>query len=240
MSQNPRMPAPTLSTHVASLFTGRVRPMPGDGRSTGICKQRVEGPLRVAFEGLEGDQQADRRLHGGPEKALHQFPIANYARLAGAFPDLAPAFVAGAIGENLSTPALDESQVCVGDVFALGTARVQLSQPRRPCWKIDARFGHEGIAAFVETQALAGWYYRVLEPGTVRVGDELALLDRTPDALTLQQFNSLARLHRPQAVDLMRAANLPGLTVDWAERFRARALWLHHNTPARGPLADDP
>lgn len=234
------MSVPALSTRIAALYTGRVQLMPGDSRTTGIFKHPVTGSLQVSVEGLAGDQQADRRVHGGPEKALHHFPVAHYARLADRFPEFAPAFVPGTLGENLSTPALDESNVCIGDVFALGGARVQLNQPRRPCWKIDARFGLEGIAAFVEAQGLAGWYYRVLEPGRVQAGDEQRLLDRAHEALTLQQFNALARVHRPHVSDLLRAANLRGLEAGWAERFRARALWLHRNGIAPSLLADDP
>lgn len=232
MSQNGRMSAPALSTSITAIYTGRVQRMPGDSRTTGIFKQPVAGPLQVGIEGLAGDQQADRRVHGGPEKALHHYPVGNYRRLAERFPDLAALFVPGAIGENLTTPLLDESDVFIGDVYALGSARIQLNQPRRPCWKIDARFGREGIAAFVEAQGIAGWYYRVLEPGTVRAGDELRLLDRDAGSMSLRQFHARVREHRPTVQNLMRAADLPGLEASWSERLRARALWLHHNAPA--------
>lgn len=233
------MSAPTLSTPITAIYIGRVQLMPGDSRTTGIFKHAVTGPLQVGIEGLEGDQQADRRVHGGPGKALHHFPVANYRRLADRFPDLAAAFVPGALGENITTPDLDEGDVFIGDTFAFGSARIQLSQPRRPCWKIDARFGLEGIALFVEAQGLAGWYYRVLEPGTVRSGDELKLLDRHPESLSLREFHALAHAHRPMVAELMRLAHLAGLEPSWAERFRARALWLHHNAPADGARTNE-
>ncbi|TDU28680.1 MOSC domain-containing protein YiiM [Panacagrimonas perspica] len=233
------MSAPTLSTPITAIYTGRVQLMPGDSRTTGIFKHAVTGPLQVGVEGLEGDQQADRRVHGGPEKALHHFPVANYRRLADRFPDLAAAFVPGALGENITTPDLDEGDVFIGDTFAFGSARIQLSQPRRPCWKIDARFGLEGIALFIEAHGLAGWYYRVLEPGTVRSGDELKLLDRHPESLSLREFHVLAHAHRPTVAELMRLAHLAGLEPSWAERFRARALWLHHNAPADGARTNE-
>lgn len=229
------MGTPLLATRIDALYTGRVQLMPGDSRSTGIFKHPVAGPLQLSLEGLEGDEQADRRVHGGPGKALHHYAVGNYARLAQRYPELAAAFVPGALGENLSTPGLDESTVCIGDVFALGSARVQLNQPRRPCWKIDARFGRQGIAAFVEAQGLTGWYYRVLEPGRVAVGDDMVLLERAPGAPTLQRFHALVHAHRPRPADLLEIADLPALDAAWAERLRARALWLHHN----GLLAEE-
>ncbi|MGQ0698034.1 MAG: MOSC domain-containing protein [Panacagrimonas sp.] len=225
--------APTfIVRRIDGLYAGQVQPMPDDGRPTGIFKRLVEGSVRIRPEGLEGDAQGDRRVHGGIEKAVHQFAVSNYARLAEQFPERAQAFVPGAIGENLSTADLDESSVCIGDVFALGTARIQLNQPRTPCWKIDARFGLEGITAFVAKQGIAGWYYRVLEPGTVEIGDELRLLDRSAETLTLRQLHQLARTHRPPLDELLRAAKLPGLAPTWAEKFQARARWLRQNTPA--------
>lgn len=229
-------PLPSLVRRIDGLYACQVQPMPDDGRPTGIFKRQVEGPVRVEREGLEGDAQGDRRVHGGIEKAVHQFAVSNYARLAEQFPERAQAFVPGAIGENLSTADLDESSVCIGDVFALGTARIQLSQPRTPCWKIDARFGLEGITAFVASQGIAGWYYRAIEAGAVQLGDNLHLLDRTPASMTVQQFNELVRAHRPLVDDLLRAANLIGLSPAWADKVRARAHWLRDNSLARSPL----
>ncbi|WP_420467347.1 MOSC domain-containing protein [Panacagrimonas sp.] len=223
---------------VSAVYVGRVQALPGDGRPTAIFKQAVHGPARLTVIGLDGDAQGDPRVHGGPDKALHQFPVANYARLARAFPDLAAQFVPGAMGENLSTEHADQSNVCIGDVYALGSAQVQLCQPRRPCWKIDARFAVEGICAWVDASGLTGWYYRVLQAGQVQAGDRLRLLQRHPEAPTVEQFLNLMRAHRPQVAELLRIAALPGLNATWAERLRTRARWLHDNSVADSPPAD--
>lgn len=224
---------------ITGLFTGRVRTLPGDSRSSAIFKQRVDGPLRLTRNGLEGDEQADSRVHGGPDKALHHYPAAHYHVLRAQFDDLAAALVAGSIGENLSTEAFDDQDACMGDVYALGGARVQLCQPRVPCWKIDARYGQEGIAAFIERRGLTGWYYRVLDEGTVQAGDSLQLLERAPLALTVRAFNDLWRAHRPHVSDLLAAAQQPAVPPHWAEKLRARARWLHDATVARSPLPDE-
>jgi MOSC domain-containing protein YiiM len=218
-----------MNSAIIGLYAGQVRPMPGDGRPTGIFKQMLEGPARIGWEGLEADTQADRHNHGGPEKALHHFPLENHRRLAQSFPELAAHFVSGAIGENISTEGLDESGVCIGDVYALGSARIQLSQPRSPCWKIDAKFGREGITRHIAEQGIAGWYYRVLATGEVRLGDELKLLERNDAGVTLAEFHRVMRTHRPEREALQRLADIPGLNPEWRRRLLGRVTWLEQN-----------
>jgi MOSC domain-containing protein YiiM len=220
---------PGISLPLLGLYAGAVRAMPGDGRPTAIFKEAVRGRMRIGREGLEGDAQADRRVHGGPEKALHHFPLENHRRLAAQFPELAPRFVSGAIGENLSTEGCDEAAVCIGDVYALGTARIQLNQPRSPCWKIDAKFGREGITRHIAEQGIAGWYYRVLAPGEAGAGDTLVLLERNADALSLRELHNLVRAHRPPREALQRAADLPGLNQGWRAKLLGRIDWLDRN-----------
>ncbi|MBV8062743.1 MAG: MOSC domain-containing protein [Nevskia sp.] len=221
----------SLSTTLLGLYAGQVRPMPGDGRPTAIFKQPVGGRMRLGWDGLEGDVQADRRVHGGLEKALHHFPLENHRRLALRFPELAAQFVSGAIGENLSTEGCDEDTVCVGDVYALGSARIQLCQPRSPCWKIDAKFGREGITKHIAEQGMAGWYYRVLAPGEVQAGDAFTLLERGATPLSLRVLHGLASEHRPQLEALRRAADTPGLSASWRNKLLGRADWLERNKP---------
>ncbi|AXQ30844.1 MOSC domain-containing protein [Solimonas sp. K1W22B-7] len=211
---------------VSHVFAGSVRPMPGDGRPTGIFKDPVAGPVDIGPEGLLSDAQADRRVHGGPEKAVHHFPLENHRRLAARFPEQAAGFVAGGLGENLSTEGADESGVCIGDVWAFGTARLQLSQPRSPCWKIDARHGLEGIALWIAGQGIAGWYYRVLEPGRARAGDALRLLQRNADAISLREFWDTQAEHRPAPEALRRLAATPGLNPNWVGKLQRRADYL--------------
>src|SRR6185369_17782904 len=158
-----------------SLFIGGIRALPESGRPSGIYKQAVSQALSIVIEGLVGDQQADRRVHGGPEKAVHLYPARHYARLAARFPEAAGQLLPGSMGENISTPDLDEGDVGIGDIWRLGSARLQVCQPRSPCWKIDERFASEGVAAFIAEERLTGWYWRVLTPGQVAPGDLLFL-----------------------------------------------------------------
>lgn len=221
-----------LSTVVLGLYAGQIRPMPGDGRPTAIFKLPVTERMRIGWEGLEADAQADRRVHGGTEKALHHFPLENHRRLAAQFPEQAAQFVSGGIGENISTEGCDEDTVCIGDVYALGTARIQLNQPRSPCWKIDAKFGREGITRHIAEQGMAGWYYRVLAPGEVQPGDAFTLLERNAEPLSLRALHQLAHAHRPGAEALRRAAETPGLNVSWRNKLLGRIDWLERNGAA--------
>ncbi|OHC70039.1 MAG: hypothetical protein A3H93_00875 [Rhodocyclales bacterium RIFCSPLOWO2_02_FULL_63_24] len=219
-----------LITPVAidGLFAGQVAQLAGDSRSSAIVKRAVSGACRLTTEGLAGDAQADRRVHGGTGKALHHYPAEHYARLAAAFPDaqhLAP----GSLGENLSTRGLTEAEVCIGDVFRLGSARIQVSQPRTPCWKIDHRTDCEGVAAFIAEHGLAGWYYRVLAAGELAAGDRLEHIERPADAVTLADFWRVIRAPQPAVDSLLRLAAASGLDANWTGKLRQRAEWLRNN-----------
>ena len=213
-------------TRIGAVYTGGIRPLPPEGHPSGIFKQAVTGPVALGAEGLAGDAQADRRVHGGPWKALHHYAAENYARLAAAFPDKAALFVPGSFGENVSTTGWDEDTVCVGDIFRLGAATVQVSQPRQPCWKLNHKFGEAALMAYVAEQCLAGWYYRVLEGSPIAAGDHFALIERNAEPVTLRHLWFAFRAHRPDAAELARLRDIPGLSPNWVEKLDQRIAWL--------------
>jgi len=211
------------------VFAGRVQPMPGDGRPTAIFKQPLQGEIEITPLGIVGDHQADRKNHGGLEKAVHFYPADRYALLAERFDEVAAAMLPGAMGENLSAAGVDEHDVCIGDVFAFGDARLQICQPRTPCWKIDSRHGMDGMAAFIEQRGIAGWYYRVLVPGHAQVGGALTLEAREPDAISVAAFSALRGETRPDLAVLQRLIDLPALASDWRRRLAKRVAWLREH-----------
>lgn len=218
-----------MSSPEVRLFAGGITRLQPEGEPSGIYKHALAGPVWLGREGLAGDVQADRRVHGGPDKALHHYAAENYARLAAAFPAIAGALLPGSLGENLSTRGWSEAQVCVGDVFRLGAARLQVSQPRSPCWKIESKFATSGLSRHIAEHGLTGWYYRVLEPGRVAAGDDFERIEQAPGALTLASLWRLSREHRPDLDALAAAARAPGLAPEWARRLAERLDWLRRH-----------
>ena len=218
-----------MKSRIDKLLTGRVKLMLSDGEPSGIFKSAVDGPQHLGTNGLEGDEQADLRYHGGPEKALHQYPAEHYALLAQEWPQCASLLGPGVLGENISTRGMTEHDVCIGDVFGMGEARIQLSQPRSPCWKIDRRLKVDGASRFVEAAGVTGWYYRVLDEGRLCAGDEIVLLERPNPWLTLVHYWDTVMAHRPDPVALRQIAAAAGLATDKAQRWLERAAWLEAN-----------
>ena len=218
-----------------SLFIGGISTLPNSGRPTAMFKQLTVGPLELGPEGFIGDEQADRRVHGGPEKAVHLYPAAHYAKLAERFPEAASQLIPGSLGENISCAELDESSVRIGDIYRLGSARLQVCQPRNPCWKIDDRFNADGMAAFIAETNLTGWYWRVVQAGSVPPGAMLELDEAAASALSLAAAMTLWQEHRPQPDDLEKLAATPGIASGWQEKILNRAAWLRqqfHVKPA--------
>ena len=176
---------------VNALLTGKVRAYTRPGSRSGIDKQPVAGPLHIGPLGLTGDEQGDLRVHGGIDKAVHHYPFDHYAawqRDLGALPLLE---TAGAFGENISTTGIDETTVCLGDRFHLGTAVLEISQGRQPCWKLNDRFGIPDIARRVQDSGRSGWYYRVLQPGRTQAGDYLTCIERPHPDWSLARLAAL-------------------------------------------------
>jgi MOSC domain-containing protein YiiM len=117
--------------------------------------------------------------------------------------------------------------VHIGDTFLVGRSVVlQVSQPRRPCWKINHRFGVERLSMFVARERITGWYYRVISPGVIEPGDPMVLVERQTDRFSIDQFWQVQLTHRPSLEDLVELGAIPGLAPEWKGRMSERVKWL--------------
>jgi len=211
------MSAPMVVT-IARLLIGQTRPFGPNGEPSAIDKHPVDQPLWLGQTGFAGDQQGDRRHHGGMEKAVHHYPAEHYAAWRSALPASAHAVLRpGGFGENLSTTGLSEATLCIGDRWRLGEALLEVSQPRKPCWRLNQRFGLPDMARLVQASGRIGWYYRVLQPGMVEPGSMLRLLERPhPDWPVARLLDALYSA-TPERETLTAIAALEVLALSWRE-----------------------
>lgn len=206
---------------IEAIFLGQVTERwPGQPTSA-IGKQPVDGVQEISEFGFTADAQADLTVHGGPQKAIHHYASDHYEHWRATLErqDLQP----GGFGENLATHGLTEKSLAIGDVFRLGSALVQVSQGRQPCWKLNAHTGYEQMAAGFQSTGFTGWYYRVLEPGAVAPGDSLTLVDRPTPEWTVFDVTR-ARLLKQASADAMASmAALETLSPEWRAWFRKMA-----------------
>ena len=222
----------SLGTHlgqVAAVLRGRAVPYTRPGSRSAIAKSPVAGPVRVGTLGLEGDEQGDLRVHGGPDKAVHQYAQEHdplWRAELGALPVLA---TPGAFGENLASTGMTEQHVCLGDQVRVGSVLLEVSQSRQPCWKLNDRFGVPDMARRVQRTGRTGWYYRVLDAGTLQAGDAVTLVARPWPQWSLARVIDVL-YHQPfDAAVLQALAALP-LTPSWRRMVDARL--------ARGAVED--
>jgi len=197
----------SLPIHIATLIevrAGKAMPFAREAMSA-IDKAPIKAPVAVNFMGLTTDEQADRKHHGGPLKAVHQLPTATYDKINNEFNLKVRE---GTLGENLITeavngmPEMTESTVCIGDVFQYGkvenTGSVQLRivQPRRPCYKINDQIGQftkvPNIAAWISKQGIAGWYFEVVREGIIDADLPVYLVERPYPFATLEKLWQLS------------------------------------------------
>ncbi len=187
---------------------------------TSIYKAPVAGPIRLDRENLAGDRQADLRVHGGADKAVCVYVVEHLAdwRREPGLADMEP----GAFGENFSVSGQLESTVCIGDLYRVGSATVQVSQPRGPCWKVARRWGRRDLVRRMVETGRTGWYLRVIEPGVVSAGDRFARLERPYPEWTIQRVNRLSYTAGADLEDLRRLIACPLLAEAWRDGLAGR------------------
>jgi MOSC domain-containing protein YiiM len=207
---------------VLSVNVGQPREVEWKGRRllTAIFKEPVAGSVRVTSTQIEGDRQADLSVHGGPSKAVYAYPAEHYAywREELGREDLAW----GAFGENLTVEGLDERELCVGDAFDVGSARLVVTQARIPCFKLGIRFGDPSMIRRMLESRRPGFYFGVEREGALAAGDAFVAARRDPRRVTVAAA-FLLYLNEVDDLELLeRAIAVPALTPSWRRGFERR------------------
>jgi len=223
-----RRPEGTMQlARIEQLLIGKAVAFTRPGSRSAIAKQPVEGAVAVGVEGLEGDEQGDRRVHGGPYKALHHYPFEHYRNWRDQLGDSPLLQQPGAFGENISTRGLVEADLCLGDLLRCGDVLLQVAQTRQPCWKLNDRFSVADMSLRVQQSGMTGWYYQVLEPGQLQVGQALVLEQRPFPRWPLTRVMDVLYRRTLERDALVELAELP-LVPNWRtlveRRLQANAV----------------
>jgi MOSC domain-containing protein YiiM len=174
-----------------SIQVGRPRQVEwgGDIVTTSIFKTKVTGPVRVHRLDLEGDEQSDLTVHGGPDKAVYLYPSEHYDFWARELNE--PSLPSGAFGENLTTKGLIEQDVNIGDRLRIGSAEFLVTQPRMPCFKLQIRFNRGDMVKRFAQSRRSGFYLRVLQEGVLEAGDAITFLSRDEAGVSVADIVNL-------------------------------------------------
>lgn len=194
---------------------------PHDRRwTTAFFKSPIAGPVFVGRTNIAGDAQADLEHHGGADKAVLAYAAGHYELWRD---ELArPELCFGGFGENLTIAGLTEESVCIGDVWLLGEAHFQVSQPRQPCWKLARRWRTKELAALVIANGRSGWYLRVLREGMIDAGQPLTLIERPHAEWSVARANQVMHQRPSDRAMASELAALPELSSAWRHGLQVR------------------
>jgi MOSC domain-containing protein YiiM len=207
-----------MAINLHSVQVGRVAPLGPDGVPSGFVKHATLQRVEVRGLGLAGDEQADLTVHGGPEKAVYGYAMRHYPVWRTEYPEHGETLVPGAFGENLTIDGLAEDDICVGDVHRIGSAVLQVCQPRQPCFKFALHFNDNRLPKAMVKSGRSGWYYRVLEPGALGAGDELQLVDRPQPEFRFSRLVSIINRDQATAEEIAALATMPEV-ASWLRKL---------------------
>lgn len=189
---------------------------------TSFFREPSQQPRWLYTTHLEGNQQADTKHHGQPTQVVLLYAMAHYPLWQAELnlPEIGP----GGFGENFTLDDLSEETACIGDVYALGEARIQVTEPRYPCWKIERRWGLAGLTARVAESGRTGWYSRVLQEGLLEPGMPLLLVERPYPQWTIALINDVVHRRNRDSEQARQLAACPALRRFWAELIVKRAI----------------
>jgi MOSC domain-containing protein YiiM len=198
----------------------------GDPVATGIFKEPVQGSVMLRTLNLDGDRQADLSVHGGVTKAVYAYPSEHYEFWKKELPDVKLPY--GMFGENFTTEGMLEAAVHVGDRFRVGDAELMVTEPRLPCYKLGIKFGRSDmIKKFLQSRR-TGFYFAVLKEGAVKARDEIELLSRDGNQISIADITRLYAFEKDDLETLRRAVKLAALSESWREYFQKQIQKLEH------------
>ncbi len=205
---------------LVSVNVGLPREAIWKGRTvtTGIFKEPIESRVMVRRLNLDGDRQADLSVHGGRDKAVYGYPAEHYDYWRHELPSMKLPW--GMFGENLTTEGLLEEVVNIGDRFRIGSSVLMVTQPRMPCYKLQVRFGRDDIVKRFLRSGRPGFYFSVLEEGQVSVGDEIEVLNRDENNVTVADITRLYVSENDNLDMLNRAVQVEALPESWRGYFQ--------------------
>jgi MOSC domain-containing protein YiiM len=217
-----------IGARLISIQVGQPRQLGVDGSpdpfetpwTTGIFKLPVADAVYVGASGIEGDGQADLSVHGGPDKAVCVYCGDHYQDWTRS-PGLS-AMGPGAFGENFTLEGVSESAVCIGDIWTAGEVRLQVSQPRQPCWKLARKWRIRDFADRVIKADRTGWYFRVLQAGWLAAGARLALQERTTPEWSVSAANRVMHGRPFDRAASAALARVPTLSASWRATLSKR------------------
>ncbi|QDX92300.1 MOSC domain-containing protein [Brevibacillus laterosporus] len=186
---------------------------------TGICKQPVTGPLYLSKTQLQGDAQADLKYHGGVDKAVCVYAAEHYPYWE---KTLGRSMPVSAFGENLTIEGLLEDEVCIGDIYQIGDAVVQVTQPRQPCHKLAKRYDVNDLAVQVQDTGYTGFYLRVLQEGEISQEDPMTLIEKDPHGVTIAFANQIMHRDKKNKQAIKRILMVEALSASWRLSFTKR------------------
>ncbi len=204
---------------LVSVNVGLPREVTWKGKivTTGIFKAPVDGPVALRRHNLEGDGQADLSVHGGPTKAVYVYPTQHYDYWRGELGDGELPW--GSFGENFTVDGVSEEAVCIGDEFRVGSARVVVTEPRMPCFKLGIRFGRADMVKLFLKSQRTGFYFGVVEEGLVQAGDHLERVAAHPDGLRVADVTRLYTTEKTNEALLRKAIAVVVLPESWRSYF---------------------
>jgi len=189
----------------------------GEVVNTGIFKEPIQRRVKLRKLNLDGDKQADLTVHGGIDKAVYSYAKEHYEFWRKDLQDVSLSW--GMFGENFTTEGLFEESVNIGDTFQIGTTRVIATQPRMPCYKLGVKFGRMDIIKRFLASGLTGIYFKVLQEGEVGVGDEIKIISRDQNNVTVRDIVRLYTVDREDVKTMERAVKVKDLPNGWRFHF---------------------
>jgi len=189
----------------------------GELVTTGIFKEPVQGSVKLRKLNLDGDKQADLKVHGGVDKAVYAYAGEHYDYWRQELPEMSLPW--GMFGENFTTQGMFEESVNIGDQFKVGTANLIATQPRMPCYKLGVKFGSMDMIKRFLASGLTGVYFKVMKEGELEQGDEIKLIKKAENSVTVKDIVRIYTIDKDDIQTIERAIKIKDLPNGWRYHF---------------------